>query len=179
MMEAQSARTLQLFYAGVLVDTVRQYADFGILDQATEKKRREQEIAAPGQIAQLGIRSPEELFSTFSSIFGCAVWSMEKEGGKLRAKAAGCLACAIAKKLGAPAPLFHVLRQPLRRAGEGSARAPPSRSRGDSLGREGLPVRAGENLAAQGPAVDCRPSLLAKTDRQRMDDAQAGTSIPK
>ena len=104
MTETQSARTLQLFYAGVLVDTVRQYADFGILDQVTEKKRREQEIAAPGQIAQLGIRGPEELFSTFSSIFGCALWSMEKEGGKLRAKATGCLVCAIAKKLGAPAP---------------------------------------------------------------------------
>jgi hypothetical protein len=104
MTEAQTLKTLQLFYAGALVDAVRQYQSFGILDQVIEKKRREQEATAPEQLSRLGITTPEALFSTFSSIFGCASWTMENDGTVFRAKSATCLACAIAKKLGAPSP---------------------------------------------------------------------------
>ncbi|PKL24480.1 MAG: hypothetical protein CVV47_08520 [Spirochaetae bacterium HGW-Spirochaetae-3] len=104
MNETQTLKTLQLFYAGALVDAARQYEAHGVLEQVTEAKRREQEAAAPGQLLRLGITTPEALFATFSAIFGCAAWTTETEGRTFRAKTGSCLACAIAKKLGAPAP---------------------------------------------------------------------------
>ena len=104
MIETRTLKTLQLFYAGALVDAVRQYEAFGILEKVTEKNKREQEHAAAEQLAKLGIQGPEALFTTFSGIFGCADWSMEQDGERLRAKTTACLACAIAKRLGAPAP---------------------------------------------------------------------------
>ncbi|HAE22140.1 MAG TPA: hypothetical protein DCG47_07440 [Spirochaetaceae bacterium] len=104
MTETQTLKTLQLFYAGTLVDAVRQYESHGILEDVTEAKRREQEAAAPGQLHRLGITSPEALFGTFQAVFGCADWTTESDGAVFRATAGSCLACAIAKKLGAPAP---------------------------------------------------------------------------
>jgi hypothetical protein len=104
MTEAQTLKTLQLFYAGVLVDAVRHYEKHGILDAVTASKKQEQEMAAPAQLTRLGITDPEGLFSTFSSIFGCAQWSMEKRGEVFYARTSACLACALAKKLGTKAP---------------------------------------------------------------------------
>lgn len=97
-------KTLQLFYAGVLVDAARQYAKQGVLERVTEDKKAEQAIAARGQLERLGIGTPEALFATFAEIFGCADWKTEREGGLFRARTATCLACAIAKRLGAPSP---------------------------------------------------------------------------
>lgn len=104
MSDNKTLKTLQLFYAGVLVDAVRQYAAFGILEKVTEKKRVEQELAAADQLSRLGIRTPEELFTVFPEIFGCAAWTSRAEGPVFRAEASACLACALAKRLGAPAP---------------------------------------------------------------------------
>lgn len=104
MTETQLLKTLQLFYAGALVDAVRQYESHGILKAVTEAKRREQEAAAPGQLQRLGITTPEALFGTFSAIFGCAEWTTAHDGPVFRATARSCLACSIAKKLGAPSP---------------------------------------------------------------------------
>jgi len=104
MTETQTLKTLQLFYAGALVDAVRQYKSHGILEAVTEAKRREQEAAAPGQLQRLGITSPETLFDTFQAVFGCADWKTANDGPVFRATARSCLACAIARKLGAPAP---------------------------------------------------------------------------
>lgn len=104
MTETQTLKTLQLFYAGQLVDAVRQYHNFGVLGAVVERKRLEQELAAPDQLSRLGIATPEALFSTFSGIFGCADWKLAAEGGALRATTRTCLACGLAKRLGAPSP---------------------------------------------------------------------------
>jgi hypothetical protein len=108
MTETQTLKTLQLFYAGLLVDAVRQYQKFGILEQVIEKKKQEQKLAAPDQLSRLGIGNVEELFTTFSTIFGCASWRIDTIGTDIgpgyKATASSCLACAIAKKLGAPSP---------------------------------------------------------------------------
>lgn len=104
MTETQTLKTLQLFYAGQLVDAVRQYQKFGILENVVKNKQQEQELAAPDQLARLGIKTVDELFTTFSDIFGCASWKIETESTGYKATASSCLACAIARKLGAPAP---------------------------------------------------------------------------
>ncbi len=98
-------KTLQLFYAGLMVDAASNFEQFGVLAEVTEKKAREQAIAAPGQLAQLGIGSPRELFERFRELFGCAQWVVTERGdGAVSAETTSCLACAIAKKRGSGRP---------------------------------------------------------------------------
>jgi hypothetical protein len=98
-------RTLQLFYAALMVDAAANFEHFGVEARVVEKKAREQALAAPGQLAQLDIRTPRELFEKFGAIFGCAQWTVNEEaGGMVTAETRGCLACAIAKKRGAGRP---------------------------------------------------------------------------
>ncbi len=98
-------RTLQLFYAGLMVDAAANFEHFGLLEAVREKKAREQALAAPAQLAQLGIRAPRELFERFAAIFGCAAWAVSETGdGGVLAETRTCLACAIARKRGAGRP---------------------------------------------------------------------------
>lgn len=98
-------RTLQLFYAALMVDAAANFEHFGVEARVAEKKAREQALAAPGQLAQLGVTGPRELFEKSSSLFGCAQWTVsEGPGGGVSAETRGCLACAIAKKRGGGRP---------------------------------------------------------------------------
>lgn len=104
MTESERMKMLQLMYAGVLVDAVRQYGAFGILEQVTEKKRIEQELAARGQVSRLGIRTPEDLFTILPGNFGCANWALDAGGPAFRVEASSCLMCALAERLGTEDP---------------------------------------------------------------------------
>jgi hypothetical protein len=92
-------KLLQLFYAGVLADSIGNYEKFGILPQVVEKKTVEQKIMAKGQLAQLGVNSPAELFEKLYEIFGCIKWKVEDSPGKIIAIGDRCLLSAIAKKM--------------------------------------------------------------------------------
>ena len=105
MTDTSPRRTLQLFYAALMVDAAGNFEHFGVAAQVAEKKRREQALAAPSQLAQLGIATPRELFERFGEIFGCAQWSVgEQPDGVVTADTRSCLACAIAKKRGGGRP---------------------------------------------------------------------------
>lgn len=125
MNESETLKRLQLFYAGVLVDAVRQYSKHGVLEAVTEDKRREQEQAAPAQLARLGIAKPRDIFTTYTELFGCADWKVQDEGGGVRAITGTCLACGIAKKLGAPSPCAISCINPL--GAQANALNPPHR----------------------------------------------------
>lgn len=110
----KNLKTLQLFYAGALVDAVRQYEAQGVLEAVTEAKRREQELAAPEQLRRLGIRSAQAIFAAYTELFGCAEWRVEAEEPELRLRTCSCLARSLAKKLGAPAPCSIFCINPVR-----------------------------------------------------------------
>ena len=115
MNETGDLKTLQLFYAGLMADAAANFEHFGVLPQVREKKAREQEAAAPGQLSQLGIRTARELFERFGAIFGCARWEVaESEDGSLAAETRTCLACAIAKKRGGAKPCELYCLNPFR-----------------------------------------------------------------
>lgn len=98
-------RTLQLFYAALMVDSALRFEGLGASQAVAAAKAREQEAAAPGQLAQLGIGSGPQLFTQFAELFGCAAWKVEaEEGGATRAETSTCLACAIAKRRGGGRP---------------------------------------------------------------------------
>jgi len=94
----------QLFHAGPLVDSVRQYQKQDVLDAVTEVKRLEQEQATKAQLARLGIEKLEAILTTFPELFGCADWKVQVEAKGVRAETKSCLACGIAKKLGSASP---------------------------------------------------------------------------
>ncbi|NVO21249.1 MAG: L-2-amino-thiazoline-4-carboxylic acid hydrolase [Bacteroidetes bacterium] len=113
MEKENKLKMLQYFYAGVMVDALSNYENFGITAEVTDKKRLEQVKSAKAQLEQLAIHSPEELFDTFSQLFGCVEWKLEKKEDCLDALAYGCLLCTMAKKKGTPRPCNMYCIQPL------------------------------------------------------------------
>jgi hypothetical protein len=97
-------KMLQLFYAGVLADSIKNYNQAGILESVETHKAAEQKLMAGGQLAQLNINSPGEMFSVFSEIFGCIRWQISSEDNKIIATGNNCLLCSIAKKMNIPQP---------------------------------------------------------------------------
>jgi hypothetical protein len=107
-------KLLQLFYAGVLADSVSNYENFGIREKVTFKKAAEQEIMARGQIAQLGFKTPEDLFKGFSEIFGCIDWKLNRNDNSFYAEGNSCLLCAISKKINSAEPCNIYCINPMR-----------------------------------------------------------------
>ncbi len=111
-------KMLQLFYAGVLADSVRRYSEAGILNAVEAQKEKEQRMAAKGQLAQLQISTPAEIFKMFSEVFGCISWDIEETDDKLTARGNSCLLCAIAKKMNLPKPCNIYCINPVRAQAE-------------------------------------------------------------
>ena len=97
-------KTLQLFYAGALVDAVYSYGRNNVLEKVTEEKKVRQEMAAAGQLKHLEIEKPQQLYRRFTEIFGCVPWAISEDGEDITAESKSCMMCAIAKKQGAPKP---------------------------------------------------------------------------
>lgn len=97
-------KLLQLFYSGALADASANYEKFGIREQVTARKVFEQEAAARGQLFQLGIETPEQLFTIFSEVFGCIDWKISTSEKSVVTEGTGCLLCAIARKKGISQP---------------------------------------------------------------------------
>lgn len=97
-------KLLQLFYAGVLADSINHFEKAGILGKVTETKFKQQQVAASAQLKQLEINSAEELFSRFSKIFGCIEWRVCTDKERFIAMGESCLLCSISKKIGTAQP---------------------------------------------------------------------------
>ncbi len=111
-------KMLQLFYAGVLADSVRRYSEAGILNEVEAQKEKEQRMAAKGQLAQLQISTPAEIFKMYSEVFGCISWNIEETEDKLTARGHSCLLCSIAKKMNLPKPCNIYCINPVRAQAE-------------------------------------------------------------
>ena len=111
-------KMLQLFYAGVLADSVRRYSEAGILNEVEAQKEKEQRMAAKGQLAQLQISTPAEIFKMYSEVFGCISWNIEETEDKLTARGHSCLLCSIAKKMNLSKPCNIYCINPVRAQAE-------------------------------------------------------------
>ncbi len=78
MTNDSSNRTLQLFYAGLMLDAASNFEHFCVSQQVAEKNAQEQVLAAPSQLVQLEIRTPHDLFERFGVIFGYAAWTVNE-----------------------------------------------------------------------------------------------------
>lgn len=110
----QELKTLQLFYASVLADSVCHYNNAGILSMVTEKKAGQQELTAASQLKQLKVSTPEQLFDLFTRVFGCIQWKVEKTQLGVVARGNHCLLCSLAKKMQTAQPCFIYCINPLK-----------------------------------------------------------------
>ena len=77
---------------------------FSIGYNLTAKKAFEQEAAALGQLYQLGIETPQQLFTVFSGISGCKDRKISESDQSEITEGTGCLLCAIPRKKGISEP---------------------------------------------------------------------------
>ena len=111
---SKELKTLQLFYASALADSVYHYNKSGILNLVTEEKRKTQALTSGSQLKQLGISTPEELFEFFSKVFGCIEWNYQESDGELIASGKHCLLCGLAKKMQTAQPCYIYCINPFR-----------------------------------------------------------------
>lgn len=97
-------KMLQMFYAGVLADSVLRFSKEGILEKVTTQKRQEQIAGGKVRVAQLGIKKPKEVFEILPEVFGCANWKVEENSDGFEATATNCMLCGFTKKLGTASP---------------------------------------------------------------------------
>ncbi len=110
----EKVRTLQAVYAGALADSVLRLGNEGVLEKVTQQKRAEQLAGGRMRAAQMGITSPEEVFTKLSDLMGCANWTVERStDGELTATASRCMLCAMAKKMGTQSPCHIYCLDPM------------------------------------------------------------------
>jgi hypothetical protein len=114
----QDLKTLQLFYASALADSVYHYNNAGILSMVTEKKAGQQALTAASQLKQLRINTPEQLFELFSRIFGCIQWNVKTISDEVIATGNHCLLYNLAKKNANRTTLFYLLHKPFESHGK-------------------------------------------------------------
>lgn len=71
--------TLQLLYSGLLADAVLVLEKHEILRQVIKQNNVEQILSAPAKVRQFDLKTPEDVFSLYSELFGFAEW--EKQSG--------------------------------------------------------------------------------------------------
>ena len=104
-MEAtEKVKMLQAIYAGALADSVLRLGTEGVLEKVTKQKRVEQLAGGKARAAQMGITSPEEVFTKLSDLMGCANWTTSPGEGGFTATASRCMLCALAKRMGTQSP---------------------------------------------------------------------------
>lgn len=104
MDQGKKLKMLQMFYAGALADSVLRMGKGGILEKVTAEKKAEQMATGAMRAQQLGIQTPEEVFSVLPEIFECANWKVSTNTTGFTAEATQCTLCAMAKKMGAMSP---------------------------------------------------------------------------
>jgi len=113
-MEAErKVQILQIAYIGVLVDNIMQLDKENILEKVIERKRTEQLAIGKTRASQFGIKTPHEVFTRLSEIFGCVKWEIILQDNGFVAEAAGCMLCSMSKKAGSPSPCHLYCLDPM------------------------------------------------------------------
>ncbi len=105
--------TLQLFYAGLLAESVALLDRCGLSEKVREEKMREDELSAPLRNEQFGITCVEEIFMTHRDVFGFSDWTVRHRGQTMEVVNTTCKLCAIAKLTGSVQPCTLCCIQPL------------------------------------------------------------------
>lgn len=104
MKKADRLKTLQLFHAGLLVESLMLLEQYGAFDRVTAQKVREDILSAPARVGQFGLQSPDDVFRIHREIFGFSDWTLCRETAVFHITNTSCKLCSIAKVMGSPQP---------------------------------------------------------------------------
>ncbi len=113
MQNEKDIQILQMTYAAVLADATAQLAKENVLKNVTQRKKAEQMATGKMKAEQLGVTSPEAVFTRLAEVFNCAVWEIQNGEEEFVAETATCKLCAVAKKISAPAPCYLYCLDPM------------------------------------------------------------------
>lgn len=95
---------LQKTYITVLADSVQRMGNFGILEEATQVKKKEQMASGKLKAEMFGFNKAEQVFLFLSELVDCVNWKIKENGSGFTATAKSCKLCAATKDLGAKSP---------------------------------------------------------------------------
>lgn len=104
---------MQNTYAAAIAETVNTYEKLKVLDSIVEQKRGRQAQTSPYMNTQLGINSPDEVFTKLADVFGCANWIVERTANGYVATATSCKLCALSKRAGGANPCYGWCLDPM------------------------------------------------------------------
>jgi len=100
----EKIRFLEFAYAGALVDSLLRFSREGILEEVTDKRRKEQILFGAQKAKNFGAKSPKEVFTKISELFNYTLWEIKEDEKGFLAEANSCKLAAMAKKVGAEPP---------------------------------------------------------------------------
>jgi len=109
----QKLKTLQLYYAAAIADSVARYGREGILEKITNQKGEEQARNGAGLAARFGVTEPIQAIEKTRDTYGCADWVCTDTGSGFEAVASNCTLCAISKQMGQFSPCKIYCLQPI------------------------------------------------------------------
>ena len=95
---------LQMIYATSLVDSLRMYDKHQITKSVTSQKHQEQLFMGAQKAKQMQLGNETDVFTTLTSLFGCAEWQTEEKDNTLIATNSKCFLCAMSKKMNTSSP---------------------------------------------------------------------------
>ncbi|HNY37041.1 MAG TPA: hypothetical protein PKI73_03560 [Petrotogaceae bacterium] len=107
-------KTLQMFYAAALADTVFRYGKEGILEKITQEKASEQKNSGKIMVQRFGIEKAEDAFEKTQDLYGCADWKIESTEDGFSAVNSSCMLCNISKKMGSYSPCRIYCLEPIK-----------------------------------------------------------------
>ena len=96
----QKLKTLQMYYAAALADSILRYGREGILDKVAEQKKAEQMNGGAETAMRFGVKEPKQVFEKVQDLFGCANWVCTDTENGFEAVTKSCMLCAISRKMG-------------------------------------------------------------------------------
>lgn len=104
---------LENTYIHILVDSICNYSNQGVLDKVIEDKKNIQMLMGKQQAEQFGMTKPDDVFVVLSQFFNCTSWEITHMDNGFEAKARWCKLCAHAKKLGSESPCHMYCLNPM------------------------------------------------------------------
>ena len=96
----QKLKTLQLYYAAAIADSVARYGREGILEKITNQKGEEQARNGAGLAARFGVTEPIQAIEKTRDTYGCANFVCTDTNSGFEAVATSCMLCSISKQMG-------------------------------------------------------------------------------
>lgn len=114
MKTEQKLAIMQNTYVASVAETVNAYEKLKVIEYIVDKKKERLTDTAIAVNAQLGVKTPQDVFLLMSEVFGCADWKVEEKSDGFTAVSKSCKLCALSKRMGGANPCSGWCLNPMR-----------------------------------------------------------------